>query len=62
MPISHCPVCGCGELRHDEAFDRGALRLTECSRCEFRIAERLAPLARPALRVGWDALEEIVAA
>lgn len=62
MPLSHCPVCGCAELRTDEAFDRGALRLIECPRCEYRVAERSAPLARPALRIGWEASEEVVAA
>jgi hypothetical protein len=62
MPLSNCPVCGCTELRQDEVFDRGALRLTECPRCEFRIAERSAGLARPALRIAWETTEEIAAA
>jgi hypothetical protein len=61
MALSHCPVCGCDELRKDEVFDRGALRLTECPRCEFRIAERSGGLARP-LRIVWEASEEIAAA
>jgi hypothetical protein len=62
MALSHCPVCGCAELRQDEVFDRGALRLTECPRCEFRIAERSAGLGRPALRVALELTEEIAAA
>jgi hypothetical protein len=62
MALSHCPVCGCGELRSDEVQDRGVLLLTECPRCEFRMAERGAGLARPALRVPRAAAEEIAAA
>ena len=62
MALSHCPVCGCGELRSDEVLDRGMLLLTECPRCEFRMVERGAGLARPALRVPWPADEEIAAA
>lgn len=61
MALSHCPVCGCGELKRDEVYDRGAQLLTECPRCEFRIAERSAGISRPALRVVWEA-EEIAAA
>ena len=61
MAPSHCPVCGCGELRNDEVFDRGALLLTECPRCEFRRVERGAGLARAALRASPQ-FEEIAAA
>jgi hypothetical protein len=62
MALSHCPVCGCGELRRDEVADRGTLLLTECPRCEFRMAERGAGVPRHALRVGLPAAEEIAAA
>jgi hypothetical protein len=62
MDFSHCPVCGCSELRSDEVLDRGALLLTECPRCEFRRVERGAGLPRPALRVARPAAEDSAAA
>jgi hypothetical protein len=62
MALSHCPVCGCGELRSDEVSDRGTLLLTECPRCEFRMVERGVGLSRSALRVTLPAAEEIAAA
>ena len=62
MALSHCPVCGCGELRRDEALDRGTLLLTECPRCEFRMVERGVAVARPALRVQLAEAEAIAAA
>jgi hypothetical protein len=61
MALDRCPVCGCGELRSDEVQDRGALLLTECPRCEFRMVERGAGLAR-ALRVRPPAAAEEIAA
>jgi hypothetical protein len=62
MAPSHCPVCGCGELRIDEVSDRGSVLLTECPRCEFRRVERGAGLSRAALRVTLPSAEEIAAA
>jgi hypothetical protein len=59
-PRAHqaCPVCGCGELRSDEVFDRSAaLLLTECPRCEHRVLERFATLPRAPLRAGWRGAE-----
>jgi hypothetical protein len=53
-----CPVCGCGELRSDEVFDRSAaVLLTECPRCEHRVMERFASLPRVPLRAGWRGAE-----
>jgi uncharacterized Zn finger protein len=60
MAPSHCPVCGCGELRSDEVLDSDRMLLVECPRCEHRRTERL--VVRAALRIAWDAGEEIVAA
>ena len=57
-----CPLCGCAELRVDEVFDRGLLRLEECAHCGHRRTAWVALRGRPLLRSRALELEEVAAA
>jgi hypothetical protein len=57
-----CRICGCKEVRVDEVYDRGLVRLAECPRCEDRTVEWVVAPARAPLRAVWAAREAAEAA
>ena len=60
MTVSHCPVCGCMELRCDEVLHFGRMLLIECPRCLHRSTERVSGV--PPMVVRAEPIAEGVAA